>query len=428
LVNNGTAVIGEAQQKDNNTLVNNCSFTCKGGFRGDITTGANTRTDILGDLYAGYSRNLAANSMIYVGGAANLNSATFTGPKGDGEYALFRAKEISGFQIENSGDYTPCHVYFETDNLSDTSTGNVTWTLNWLKGVGGAFAPIENSNFVLPEGDCTGVGNTPTDKGDKDISTYDELNYTYVFEDNFPDAGDYDFNDAVVDVQRTPNYDNAGNLTSTDFNITLRAVGAIQNIGAAIRLVEFKKSDISSITFSDPDGVRRTLSDSESQFSYVDMEGEDTPVIPLFGNAHAALGVDHVLVNTGISGHEVATKSFSINIASTKEITADNIDLFITNGKNVGTKRVEVHLYQFRNYGATALGDVCENNLDVAANKTWALQIPNFNYPQESVPIKNAYPNFVPWAQSRVQGSLVNEDWYLYPTTKTDRVYIYQGK
>jgi LruC domain-containing protein len=170
------------------------------------------------------------------------------------------------------------------------------------------------------------------------------------------------------------------------------------------------------------------LSDSESQFSYVDMEGEDTPVIPLFGNAHAALGVDHVLVNTGISGHEVATKSFSINIASTKEITADNIDLFITNGKNVGTKRVEVHLYQFRNYGATALGDVCENNLDVAGNKTWALQIPNFKYPQESVPIKNAYPNFVPWAQSRVQGSLVNEDWYLYPTTKTDRVYIYQGK
>jgi LruC domain-containing protein len=428
LVNNGKAVVGEVYMNDNNTLTNNCSFTCNGGFRGDITTAANTRTDILGDLYSGYNRNLAANSMIYVGGVANLNSSTFTGPQGDGEYALFKAKEISGFQIRNTGDYTPCHIYFETDNLSDTNSGSNTLTIGWLGKVGGAFALSENSNFVLPEGDCAGGGNTPKEEGDKDLTVYDQLNYTFVFEDNFPDAGDYDFNDAVVDVQKIPNFDSNNKLTSTDLKITLRAVGAIQNIGAAIRLVDFRKSDITAVTFTDPDGVRNTLTDSESQFSSVAMEDEDTPIIPLFGNAHAALGVGHVLVNTGISGNEAPAKSFTIHIASTKEITADNLDLFIANGKNVGKKRVEVHLYQFRDYGATALGDVCDDNLDVAGNKTWALEIPDFKYPQESVPIKNAYPNFVSWAQSRLNNAEANEDWYLYPTTKTDKVYLYQGK
>jgi LruC domain-containing protein len=428
LVNNGKAVVGDVNLKDNNTLVNNCYFLCKGDFRGDITTGSNSKAEIKGDLSAGYNRIFGSNSEVEVGGDANLANAYLVGPESG--KALLKVKTISNSRLNQWSDAKPHNLYIEYEEITDPDISNqyatASTSLAWFSANGGELYRSGESNFVLPEGDCTGGGNTPTEKGDKDITTYDELNYTYVFEDNFPNAGDYDFNDAVIDVQKVPNYDSNGNLTSTDLNITLRAVGAIQNIGSAIRLVDFKKTDISSITFSDPDGVRRTLSDSESQFSYVDMEDEDTPVIPLFGNAHAALGVGHVLVNTGISGNEVSSKSFTVSIASSKEITADNLDLFITNGKNVGTNRVEVHLYQFRDNGATALGDVCEDNLDVAANRTWALQVPDFKYPQESVPIKNAYPNFVSWAKNRVEGSTVNEDWYLHPTTNTDKVYIYQ--
>jgi LruC domain-containing protein len=426
LVNNGTAVIGEAQLKDNNTLVNNCSFTCKGGFRGDITTGANTRTDILGDLYSGYNRILAANSMLYIGGAANFNSATLKGPSGDGEYALIRANEISGFQISNSWDYTPCHVYFETDNLSDTSTGNVNWTLSWLNSVGGAFAPIENSNFVLPEGDCTGGGNTPTEKGDKDITVYQPQTYTYVFEDNYPKPGDYDFNDLVLDVT-LKNVKNSNNeVEKAVVSVTLTAVGASNTIGAGLRLYGVPASSVTGVTFSgsDAESVRGTLSNSDSQFENVNIESGSEVVIPLFGDAHLALGAsEHTMVNTGF-GNSLPTKTFDIEINTNVEITKDNLDFFITNGTVDDSKRVEIHLYEFLigNNPATAKGSVCANNLDAAGNKTWALAIPDFNYPRELVSVSAAYPEFATWAADRTKC----EDWYLHPTTNTDKVYIYQ--
>ena len=69
-------------------------------------------------------------------------------------------------------------------------------------------------------------------------------------------------------------------------------------------------------------------------------------------------------------------------------------------------------------YGATNAGTVQETNLELAGNNTWAICVPNFRYPNESINISNqkdnndcAYPKFLDWARNRN----VSQDWYKYP-------------
>ena len=63
-------------------------------------------------------------------------------------------------------------------------------------------------------------------------------------------------------------------------------------------------------------------------------------------------------------------------------------------------------------------GTVQETNLELAGNNTWAICVPNFRYPNESINISNqkdnndcAYPKFLDWARNRN----VSQDWYKYP-------------
>lgn len=46
-------------------------------------------------------------------------------------------------------------------------------------------------------------------------------------------------------------------------------------------------------------------------------------------------------------------------------------------------QRMEVHLYEFWDYGATKGGTVQKENLELAGNNTWAICVPNFCYPKK---------------------------------------------
>ena len=129
------------------------------------------------------------------------------------------------------------------------------------------------------------------------------------------------------------------------------------------------------------------------------------------------------MVNTGRATAPVYTCKVKIeqNNAYQQEdpiITKDNLDFFIAYKYKSMEKRVEVHLYEFWKYGATNAGTVQETNLELAGNNTWAICVPNFRYPNESINISNqkdnndcAYPKFLDWARNRN----VSQDWYKYP-------------
>lgn len=375
-------------------------------------------------LYAYGYIDLSANSMIKVENNTKFFNCNITGPTADNSYALLKLHKISaatpkGYLINNVRcEYTSHNSdkEFEDSYLNGGSSS---------KGNGNAVLCKEGeAPEYIPAGRCTGEGNTPNEGGE-DIPAK-AINYTYAFEDYFPLVGDYDFNDVVLDVtmeyqrEKKTNY-----IKATQINITLVAVGASKILGAGLRIVDVNKSAISNIKYGGT-GVKRFPATLPNSVMSTDIEHENEYLtMPLFGNAHAVFEniANGTIVNTGKT---VAPKTYTYEIIleqsdqnSTQPlITKDNLDFFICYKYKNMDKRMEVHLYEFWDYGATAAGTVQQTNLDLAGNNTWAICVPNFRYPKELINISNqedenncAYPYFLNWARNRNE----HQDWYLYP-------------
>ena len=298
-------------------------------------------------------------------------------------------------------------------NLQTDKLNNYDWFVYGLKN-GATICNPGKADFLLPAGDCTGAGYTPESTGD--VITVDPIVYTYAFEDNFPLVGDYDFNDVVMDL--STEYTKSNNrIKSIQLNVTLKAIGATKQLGAGLRLVGVSKNAIKSITFGgDKDVYRNTLVATNSMFENATFEsGDNNIVIPIFGDAHKVYGYsDRSMLNTGkVELSQLYTLKIIIELADqtqlTPLVTNDNLDMFIAYGNLA--KRSEIHLYEFRSYGATAHGNVHSENLDVAGNLTWGVKVPEFSYPIEGVSIISAYPEFSKWAQNKLE----NMNWYRNP-------------
>ena len=259
------------------------------------------------------------------------------------------------------------------------------------------------------------------DEGTPHIHERHVFAYTYVFEDNFPLVGDYDFNDVVLDV--SINYDRGrdNKITATHIDVTLVAAGATKTIGAGLRLVNVDGAAVANVSYEgDVNRFQNTLSGSMLD----NISFEDGMVIPLFGNVHDVFGVaPGTMVNTGIATAPTYTYKIKIEQSNAYQhespvISKNNLDFFIAYKFRSMQQRMEVHLYEFWGYGATKGGTVQKENLDLAGNNTWAICVPNFRYPRESINISTlkgddcAYPLFLKWAQNRTPE---NEDWHLHP-------------
>lgn len=242
---------------------------------------------------------------------------------------------------------------------------------------------------TIPAGDCT-VGYTSVYGPEPDDN---DFNMTYCFEDNYPKAGDYDFNDAVFDITRTLN----GNVVN--LAVKLRAVGASKKLGAAIRLSGIT-SGITSVALDNGFGNAST--------GYQEGLNNSGIVIPIFSDAHQVLtgSTNRVFINTKKSGSDAVTanaKTLNITITCASAdvaagINVNTIDPYITN------EYFEIHTYAWRD--KAALGKIAEN---LEAGKfVWAIAVPNsFKYPLEYQVITGAYSKFASWAKTQN-----NSAWY----------------
>lgn len=130
----------------------------------------------------------------------------------------------------------------------------------------------------------------------KALSTLKPQTYTYLFEENYPEPGDYDYNDVVMRVsqERTA-------VNQITVNVTLSAVGAEKQIAGCIRLVGYSYDDIDSVytttgvTFND--GINdQTLypfgnifSDKTVAHSLLMKGRNQEAVLNLFCDAHWAM-------------------------------------------------------------------------------------------------------------------------------------------
>jgi len=373
----------DVSDNDNANYATDCKLSFDGTFR--------PKTLIIGDNASVECSTLNLhNSTITMGETSILKAATsnygpvtMNGPT-SGNAAIFVAGNINysewGTVTFNNKLYVDVTSHPSSIFPWDWYNACIIYN-NTAAAVGNGEAPE-----TIPSSDCT-IGyiskNGPV-VVDNNFCT------TYCFEDNYPTAGDYDFNDVVFDVARTIN----SNVVT--LAVKLRAVGASKQLGGGIRLSGIT-SGIASVALDNGFGNAST--------GYQQGLNSGGIVIPLFADAHKVLtgSTNRVFVNTMKSGSDavnVDPKTLTITITCesanvANKITSATVDPYITNGS------YEVHTYLWKN--SPALGKVADN---VETGKyVWAIGIPKstktgiFKYPLEYVPVTDAYSKFTSWAQ-----------------------------
>ena len=426
-INQGKAYIGKT---DSNITIDNGCYLYAEEFVGTLNMGDTSSAEIedFGDHSNNYNTQITMgdNSMITVLDEAELSQAQFMGP--NNEYALVKINKI-----EDIGNFSSQgNIHYEVKEIDDDITEDIWWEAKFLdaiKNTEGTISKWGESPITIPAGDCTGEGNTPDESGSE--TPTDPVSYTYVFEDNFPLVGDYDFNDVVLDVKTYYHREKKTNhIKRIQLDVTLAAAGASKPLGVGLRITGINKSDIREVkTGGDDSRFQESFNSSYNKFRYNNvtyMEDSDpSVVIPIAGEVHNVFGVEPgEMVNTGI-GVTAKEYTYEVIIELTDQtrteplFSKDNLDFFICYQYKSMEQRMEVHLYEFWGYGATAAGTIQQENLDLAGNNTWAICVPyGFRYPKETInisrtdiPEASAYPEFIYWAQDRTQYT----EWYEHP-------------
>ena len=429
LVNHGT-MEAESINGNNNTNIKNGCYLKTGKFQFGTLVMGNTSEVICEELdYNGNDNDIVmeAQSMLTCTGKASLYR-TVTGPTVG--TALLRINEIANLSgLAQSNSKVTNNIICEITNQTYKGEAHYDWSpFAWLvnKGLqqGATYCNPGKAEFILPaDGDCVKEGYNSDEKPDDVEIRY--AVYSYAFEDNYPKAGDYDFNDIVLNVTLPA----AGNdVKELKYKIDLRAVGAVKQLGAGLRIRGIDKNNVEEISFG-AGAAQRTGSLNSGIFENASYEANGNElVIPLFGDAHYVYGytgAQRPMLNTGNASTPLTDiYTLEVNVKLKNEISVpsvtDGLDFFIAY-QGIGQKRTEIHLTHFNS--ATANGQLADNEvLEVikAVNNTWALCVPDkFAYPTETTVITNAYSKFADWAHDQSSTT----DWY--KTVSSDKVIQY---
>ena len=429
LINHGTIEVENIDGNNNTNIKNGCYLKAGKLQFGTLVMG-NTSEAICKELTGNGNDNnivMEAQSILTCTGKANL-FRTVTGPtQGTALLRIHTIDNTSGLAYSNSKvtNNIICEI---TDQ---TSNGKNQWewsSFDWLtnKGLqqGATYCNPGKAEFILPaDGDCIKEGYNSDEEPD-DVEIRYAI-YSYAFEDNYPKAGDYDFNDIVLNVTLPA----AGNdVKELKYKIDLRAVGAVKQLGAGLRIRGIDKNNVEEVSFG-AGAAQRTGSLNSGIFENASYETNGNElVIPLFGDAHyiyGYTGAQRPMLNTGNASTpltDIYTLEVNVklkNAISVPSVT-DGLDFFIAY-QGIGQKRTEIHLTHFNS--ATANGQLADNEvLEVikAVNNTWALCVPDkFAYPTETTVITNAYSKFADWAHDQSSTT----DWY--KTVSSDKVIQY---
>ena len=231
------------------------------------------------------------------------------------------------------------------------------------------------------------------------------------FEDNWPQRGDYDLNDVVVDYQYRLVTNARNQVVEMNATFNLVATGASYDNGFGLALpLEATQIRSATLTGTDIAGSRNALEEDQTR-----------AVFSIIEDAHAALGADGP-VNT-VPGKEIMNPaSYQLTVVFEQPISASELgfapyDPFIYVDQD---RTREVHLPDFAPTGKAnlaLLGNQADSS-DPSTNRyyksrknlPWAIHVPlKFDYPVEYSAISSAHVWFVRWAES---GGAQYPDWY----------------
>lgn len=251
---------------------------------------------------------------------------------------------------------------------------------------------------------------------------------TFAFEDKWPDYGDYDFNDLVVDY-RFKHYLNADNQIvemESEFKVRAAGAGYRNGFGFATNLLP---SEVQSNTGYSINGSSISLSSNGTE------SGQDNAVFIVTDNVHALFNTNG-FINTEEDKPQQDPQTITLSTIFNSPKTYAQLgnapyNPFMIVGQERGR---EVHLpgYAPTNLVNTEYFGTLDDNTDLEngiyyRSKTdlpWAIHLPeSFDYPQEKVDIRDVHLRFKDWAQSFGFSYM---DWYRDQQGYRDINYLYK--
>ncbi|MGP1623333.1 LruC domain-containing protein [Bacteroides heparinolyticus] len=287
---------------------------------------------------------------------------------------------------------------------------NYVGTMN-VTTAGGALltSDVNNTGVNIPVTECNpGHVETPPAPTPVDYQYAVSFSGIYAIEDEWPDFGDYDMNDAVVKLVLTASGNGAASseaeaknipLTKVDVTATFMAVGAERDLGAYVQL-DNVVSSAATLTGANGIGLEG---------------GQSKVVLKLNENIARLLGGKYVNVIGERSTARYKTVTGTLSIPAgihAADISFDKVNFFITVGDAGTGKRKEVHLKNFvmTDKGASS-GDSFADKYQTADNFVWGICVPgeSYDWPDERVSIKDVNNDFVNWVTS---GGTAGLQWY----------------
>ncbi len=370
------------------------------------------------DLEAGGTRfNLATSAILQVFDKAQFNSNRnyLNGPETGKALAKLKKVDVSNqFQaITYSGSL---------EIACSDHTANSEWNTYYIVNSPATIVPYDKSTVAIAGTACNAGGNgdqsTGTIPSDQTVTEISLGTFSYAFEDNWPELGDYDMNDIVVDMNLIKVQNSSNKITKIVLKGKLTSVGASKRASIAVQLDGISAKNIKSVTYSRSNLVGAVLKLSSNGVE----TGQTFAVVTIVDDAHKAFGAaDTPNISTQNGSYNpvdvMATVEFSTPLDN---FTFQDLNMFIVNSSQNNSGRGEVHLV---GYAAT---DKIDNALIESVkgsklsttdpfksvnNEPWGLSVPvSFVYPLESKNIKSVYPKFENWALS---GGTKDTNWYL---------------
>jgi LruC domain-containing protein len=239
---------------------------------------------------------------------------------------------------------------------------------------------------------------------------------TLAFEDMWPNRGDYDFNDLVVDYQYNSVTNGDNKVIQVRASIILRAIGAgyHNGFGWQMNLAPSEISQVSGCNYAH-NYISLNANGTEA--------GQSKANIIAFDNAFYVLQPNGgSYVNTVVGDPYTTPDTMHITITMNSPQTIANVGFPPYNPYLIVDKArgVEVHLpsYEPTDLADQTLFGTFDDNTNVAQNRfyrsktnlPWAMNVPSsFVYPKEKSSILNGHLMFGQWAQSSGFSFM---DWY----------------
>ncbi len=426
LLENGGSlnVSGHFNNNSSGTVNNSCKFI----VTGNVNQNANLSN--LGYIYSGGTFTVNSGAQTELSGGAMIKSKGLmvnSKINGTGNYSSL---SVSGSTVINSSGSLMGTLDICDENGIETKNGTIAQTVKYCE----TYIPVSDCNPVgigepsIPDSDHDGIPDDQDEYPDDSNSAFSSYfpgantNATLLFEDLWPGTGDYDFNDLVAEIKGAYTTNASNKVVSLKLYINVKAVGASSKNGLGIQFDNISSSAVTSVT-----GAVYKTSSNISLNSNGTESGQSKAVVIAIENIGDVLNrAGGSMFNTvqngfvGTSDLVVITISFANNPLSTDQISSSSFNFFLVKNQDRGT---EIHLAN-RNptnlmsypFGESADTSVPGNDryYKTKNNLPWGLLILEpFDHTIEQIPLNEAYPEFIEWAES--QGN-VNSGWFRNPS------------